>query len=57
MRCEFHPEALAEFEAAARFYRERQPGLETIETDHLLIIAVMHCRRQPGYWRHRPSHA
>jgi len=28
MRFEFHPEALAEFEAAADFYAERQAGLE-----------------------------
>lgn len=28
MRYEFHPEALAEFEDAARFYADCQPGLE-----------------------------
>lgn len=27
--------------------------LYTIEADYILIIAVMHCRREPGYWRHR----
>jgi toxin ParE1/3/4 len=27
--------------------------LYTIELDYVLIIAVMHCRREPGYWRHR----
>jgi toxin ParE1/3/4 len=27
--------------------------LYTIELDHVLIIAVMHCHREPGYWRHR----
>jgi toxin ParE1/3/4 len=27
--------------------------LYTIEPDYLLIIAVMHCHREPGYWRHR----
>jgi len=29
--------------------------LYTIEPDFVLIIAVMHCRREPGYWRHRIS--
>jgi hypothetical protein len=28
MNLEFHPEAAAEFEAAADFYHSRQPGLE-----------------------------
>lgn len=27
--------------------------LYTIEKNYVLIIAVMHCRREPGYWRHR----
>lgn len=27
--------------------------LHTIEPDYVLIVAVMHCRREPGYWRHR----
>lgn len=28
--------------------------LYTIEPEgYVLIIAVMHCRREPGYWRHR----
>jgi plasmid stabilization system protein ParE len=95
MRYEFQPEALAEYEDAARYYAEHQPSLElrfienvenaiirilesplawrifdgevrrclthvfpyavlyTIEPDYVLIIAVMHCRREPGYWRHR----
>jgi len=95
VRVEFHPEALAEFEDAARYYADCQGGLElrfisriefalsqiqktpdrwrifeedvrrcltrvfpyavlyTIEPDYLLIIAVMHCHREPGYWRHR----
>lgn len=27
--------------------------LYTVEHDYILIIAVMHCYREPGYWRHR----
>ncbi|HEV7396804.1 MAG TPA: type II toxin-antitoxin system RelE/ParE family toxin [Pyrinomonadaceae bacterium] len=27
--------------------------LYTIEPDFLLIVAVMHCSREPGYWRGR----
>ena len=27
--------------------------LYTIEPDYILILAVMHCHREPGYWRHR----
>lgn len=27
--------------------------LYSIETDYILIIAVMHCNREPGYWRNR----
>lgn len=27
--------------------------LYTIEPDFLLIVAVMHCSRAPGYWKHR----
>jgi toxin ParE1/3/4 len=95
MNYSFHPEALAEYEDAARYYANRQPGLErrfvatveaaieeissaptrwrtfagdvrrylvrvfpyavlySIESDYVLIIAVMHLSREPGYWRHR----
>lgn len=27
--------------------------LYTIESDCVLILAVMHCSRKPGYWRNR----
>jgi len=27
--------------------------LYTIESDYVLIVAVMHCHREPGYWNHR----
>ena len=95
MRYELHPEALAEYEEAARYYAGCQEGLElrfiasveaairqvagaperwrliaqdvrrclakvfpyailyTIEPEYVLIIAVMHCHREPGYWRRR----
>ena len=95
MRYEFHPEALAEYEAAALYYAERDPAvglrfvaavedaidrildsptrwrvldedvrrcltrvfpygvLYTIEPDFVLIVAVMHCSREPGYWKRR----
>ena len=29
--------------------------LYTIEMDYVLIVAVMHCSREPGYWKHRIS--
>jgi len=27
--------------------------LYTIEADFVLILAVMHCSREPGYWKNR----
>ncbi|WP_414530097.1 hypothetical protein [Nodularia chucula] len=27
--------------------------LYTIEQDYILILAVMHCSREPGYWKSR----
>jgi toxin ParE1/3/4 len=29
--------------------------LYTIESDYILIVAVMHCSREPGYWKRRVS--
>ena len=97
MKYEFHPEALDEYEDAARYYAGCQAGLElrfincvesslhsvveaplrwrgfeedvrrclvrifpyavlySVEPDYVLIIAIMHCSREPGYWRHRLS--
>ena len=31
--------------------------LYTIESDYVLIVAVMHCSREPGYWKHRVESA
>lgn len=91
----FHPDAVAEFEAAVRHYEQQQAGLGrrfianaeaalnhihdaptrrpelaagvrhhlirvfpyavlyAIEPDRILVLAVMHCHRKPGYWRDR----
>ena len=99
-RHEFHPEALTEYEEAARFYAAQQPGLDlrfiaavegaiaqvcetperwriydggevrrcltrvfpygilySAEPAFVLILAVAHCSREPGYWRHRSNPA
>jgi toxin ParE1/3/4 len=95
MKHAFHPDAFAEYAAAACAYDAGQPGLGerfivsleaaiesicqaperwptleqdirrrllrvfpyavlyTIEDGHVLIVAVMHCHRKPGYWRTR----
>lgn len=95
MRHEFHPDAYAEYEEAARYYAQRGTELAerfiaavedavarigesptrwrtidedirrclthifpygvlyTIESDFILIVAVMHCGRKPGYWQAR----
>ena len=29
--------------------------LYTLEPDYVLIVAVAHCSREPGYWKHRIS--
>ena len=95
MKHAFHPDAFAEYVAAASAYEAGQPGLGerfiqsvegaiesicqgperwtileqdvrrrlprvfpyailyTVEESHVLIVAVMHCHRKPGYWRAR----
>ena len=95
MRFGFHPEALAEYKDAARYYADCQSGLDqrfiasvehaiqriietpeqwkileqgvrryftrvfpyailyTIEPEYILIVAIMHCNREPGYWKKR----
>ena len=27
--------------------------LYTVESEYILIVSVMHCHREPGYWHHR----
>jgi hypothetical protein len=29
--------------------------LYTVERDYILIVAVAHCSREPGYWKHRTA--
>ena len=95
MTYRFHPEALEEYQEAARYYEERDPALAlrfieavedaiqhiletperwrvldddvrrcltrvfpygilyTIESEFILIVAVMHGSPQPGYWKER----
>lgn len=31
--------------------------LYTVENDCIVIVAVMHCHREPGYWYHRAREA
>jgi toxin ParE1/3/4 len=51
------PERWRIFEEDVRRYLTRifpYAILYTVEPGgHILIIAVMHCHREPGYWRHR----
>jgi plasmid stabilization system protein ParE len=50
------PERWRKFEAEVRRFLTTvfpYAVLYTIERDYVLIIAVIHCHREPGYWRHR----
>lgn len=95
MHIRWYPEAQSEAAEAARFYREKQPGLEQrfldilddalhrirrrpqlypkivsevhqcklprfpygiiyrTKLDAIEILAIMHLRREPGYWKSR----
>jgi toxin ParE1/3/4 len=95
MRLEFHPEALAEYRAAALYYESNRVGLGarfadmieealrrivespatwrimeddvrrclthvfpygvlySVEADFILVLAVSHLARKPGYWKAR----
>jgi plasmid stabilization system protein ParE len=94
-RLEFHPDALAEYEASVEHYESIQPGLGSrfiasvesalqsilespatwpvleqdvrrrltrvfpyavlysVEPEYILVIAILHCHRNPGYWQSR----
>ena len=58
----FHPAARIEFREAVAFYEERSKGLGgefasevpySVESGHILILALMHSSRMLGYWRNR----
>lgn len=51
-----NPEAWAEIETDIRrklTYIFPYALLYTIEEDYILVVAVMHCHKAPGYWRAR----
>ena len=61
-------DAIATIEDNPTFYAELEDGIRrclvnrfpyailySIETDHVLILAVMHTSRRPGYWHGRPN--
>jgi toxin ParE1/3/4 len=51
-----NPEAWAEIEQDVRRKLTRvfpYALLYTIEPENILIVAVMHCHKEPGYWRSR----
>ena len=50
MRFVFHPEAEAEAAAQRDYYDNK-------EDDHIVIYAVAHTKRKPGYWRERLNDA
>jgi len=53
-----NPEAWAEIEQDVRRKLTRvfpYALLYTIEPENILIVAVMHCHKEPGYWRSRLS--
>ena len=52
-RVRFHPEAEAELVAAGEFYDTQAAGLGLEFVTEILIVAVMHLRRRPGYWKDR----
>ena len=43
MRYVFHPEAL----------KFPYGVLYAVEQDYILILAIMHCSREPNYWKNR----
>ena len=53
MRLVLDPAAFAELREAAKFYEENRKGLGRDFLEG--VAAVMHLRREPGYWDHRVS--
>jgi hypothetical protein len=49
----YHPEAKNEIREAAAFYQGRRHGLG--EDANVVITAVAHTKRKPGYWKQRLS--
>jgi hypothetical protein len=53
----FLPPAEEEMVEAARFYERRRSGLGAdflgVDAEEIVIVAVMHLRRRPDYWRVR----
>ena len=53
-----HPDRYRRFEEDVRRCLTRvfpYAVLYTIEKDYILIVAVAHCSKEPGYWKHRLS--
>jgi hypothetical protein len=50
VRIEFHPEALAEFEGAARYYANCQDGLE-LRFIARVEFALSQIQKTPDHWR------
>jgi toxin ParE1/3/4 len=51
-----HPEAWPAYQHGARHYLLRRYPFSVvyrIEPERVLVVAVMHHRRRPGYWRQR----
>jgi plasmid stabilization system protein ParE len=51
-----NPEAWAEIEQDVRRKLTRvfpYALLYTVEPEYILVVAVMHCHKEPGYWRSR----
>ncbi len=46
-------DAAEELLAASDWYEEQQEGLVYVEDPRLVIVAVAHMSRRPGYWRQR----
>ena len=53
-----HPEAFPKIDGVVRRCLTRRfpyGVLYSVETDQIFVLAIMHCSRRPGYWKHRLS--